>query len=62
MSSLKEKIRQMERDEIVHALQECEWVMARASRRLGITERMISYKMMKYGIRREVKADGSRQQ
>lgn len=62
MSSLKEKIRQMERDEIVHALQECEWVMARASRRLGITERMISYKMKKYGIRREVKADGSRQQ
>lgn len=42
MSSLKEKIRQIERDEILHALQECEWVMARAARRLGITERMIN--------------------
>lgn len=62
MSSLKEKIRQMEREEILHALQECEWVMARASRRLGITDRMISHKIKKYGIRREAKAEDSGQQ
>ena len=59
MGSLKEKVREIERDEILRALQECEWVMARASRRLGITERMIAYKIQKYGIRREVQAEGS---
>ncbi|HSW64250.1 MAG TPA: helix-turn-helix domain-containing protein [Dissulfurispiraceae bacterium] len=59
MSSLKEKVREIEREEILRALQECEWVMARASRRLGITERMIGYKIKKYGIRREAQAEGS---
>lgn len=39
--------------EILNALKECDWVMARAARRLGITERMIGYKIRKYGIRRE---------
>lgn len=53
MSSLKEKVREIEREEILHALQECEWVMARAARRLGITERMIGYKIKKYAIRKE---------
>jgi transcriptional regulator with GAF, ATPase, and Fis domain len=49
--SLKNKIRQMEREEIIAALRECDWVMARAARKLGITERMIGYKIKKYGIR-----------
>ncbi len=49
--SLKDKIREMEREEIIHALRECDWVMARAARKLGITERMIGYKIKKYGIR-----------
>jgi len=53
MSSLKEQIREIEKEEIIKALQECEWVMARAARKLGITERMIGYKIKKYGIRRE---------
>lgn len=43
----------MEREEIINALRDCRWVMARAARKLGITERMIGYKMKKYGIRRE---------
>jgi len=51
MESLKDKIKEMEREEIINALKECEWVMAKAARRLGITERMIGYKVHKYGIR-----------
>lgn len=53
MSSLKEKVCEIEREEILHALDESEWVMARAARKLGITERMIGYKIKKYGIRKE---------
>ena len=53
MGSLKEKINEIEREEITNALRECEWVMARAARKLGITERMIGYKIKKYGIRKE---------
>jgi len=49
--SLRNRIHEMEREEIVNALRECNWVMARAARRLGITERMIGYKVRKYGIR-----------
>lgn len=51
METLREKIKEMEREEIVNALRECNWVMARAAKRLGITERMIGYKVRKYGIR-----------
>ncbi len=53
MESLKERIKEIEREEIINALKECEWVMARAARRLGITERMIGYKIKKYAIRKE---------
>ena len=52
MGSLKEKINEIEREEIINALKECGWVMVRAARKLGITERMIGYKIKKYGIRR----------
>ncbi len=51
METLKEKIRELEKEEIIKALSGCDWVMARAARRLGITERMITYKIDKYGIR-----------
>ena len=51
MDSLKNKVKEMEREEIINALRECNWIMARAARRLGITERMIGYKVKKYGIR-----------
>jgi len=51
MDSLKNKVKDMEREEIINALRECNWIMARAARRLGITERMIGYKVRKYGIR-----------
>jgi len=52
MDSLKEKVREIEKEEILRALAETNWVMARAARMLGITERMIGYKIKKYGIRK----------
>lgn len=52
MNSLKDKVIEIEKEAIVNALRECNWVMSKASRRLGITERMIGYKMKKYGIER----------
>lgn len=52
MASLREKIREIEKEEILRALAETNWVMAKAARMLGITERMIGYKIKKYGIRK----------
>ncbi|MFN3479818.1 MAG: helix-turn-helix domain-containing protein [Thermodesulfovibrionales bacterium] len=53
MDSLKDKVKEIERQEIINALKECNWVMAQAARKLGITERMIGYKIKKYGIKKE---------
>ncbi|HAM53773.1 MAG TPA: hypothetical protein DCP92_24915 [Nitrospiraceae bacterium] len=58
MASLKDKINEIEREEIFHALKACNWVMAKAARKLGITERVIAYKIKKYGIKREA-SDGN---
>ena len=52
MMLLKEAVEQYERDEIINTLEETNWVMARAARKLGITDRMIGYKIKKYGIKR----------
>ncbi|MEW6108996.1 MAG: helix-turn-helix domain-containing protein [Nitrospirota bacterium] len=52
MNSLKKRIEEIEKEEIIKTLKECNWVMARAARKLGITERMIGYKIKKYGIRK----------
>ncbi len=54
MESLTEKLKEIEKGEILNALRECNWIMSRAARRLGITERMIGYKIKKYRIKREV--------
>ena len=51
MSSLKSKIELIEKDAIISALQECDWVQVRAAKTLGITERMIGYKIKKYHIK-----------
>ncbi len=53
MGTLKDKVEELEREEIIKALRDCGWVMARAARSLGITERMIGYKIQKYGIRKK---------
>jgi Nif-specific regulatory protein len=60
MESLRDKVHEIEKQEILNALRECTWVMSRAARRLGITERMIGYKIKKYDIRREVMAKDSK--
>ena len=52
--TLRDKVREIEKEEILNAMKECNWVMSRAARVLGITERMIGYKIRKYGIKREV--------
>jgi len=54
MESLTEKLKEIEKGEILNALRECNWIMSRAAKRLGITERMIGYKIKKYRIKREV--------
>lgn len=51
MNSLKDKIKELEKEEIIAALMDNNWVMAKAARKLGITERMIGYKIKKYAIR-----------
>lgn len=48
--TLRDRIKELEKEEIFNALTECRWVMAKAARKLGITERMIGYKIKKYGI------------
>jgi Nif-specific regulatory protein len=50
MNSLKIKIEFYERKSIISALRECNWVKARAAKMLGITDRVIGYKIKKYGI------------
>ncbi|MGQ9571031.1 MAG: nif-specific transcriptional activator NifA [Thermodesulfovibrionales bacterium] len=48
--SLKTGIEDMEKSSILLALEESNWVQAKAARRLGITSRQIGYKMKKYAI------------
>ncbi|MFA4920015.1 MAG: helix-turn-helix domain-containing protein [Thermodesulfovibrionales bacterium] len=50
MESLREKVKEIEKEEIINALKDCKWIMSRAARKLGITERMIGYKVKKYKI------------
>ena len=51
MESLKKKLREIEKEEIIHALKECNFVKARAARKLGISARVIGYRIKKYGLR-----------
>ena len=55
MVTLRDKVKEIEKEEILNALMECRWIMSRAARKLGITERMIGYKIKKYEIKKEVK-------
>jgi len=50
--SLKERIAQLEKELITNALEESGWVQTRAAKLLGISRRIIKYKMEKYGIKR----------
>jgi transcriptional regulator with GAF, ATPase, and Fis domain len=52
MESLIDKVKEIEKEEIKKALRQCNWIMSRTARKLGITERMIGYKIKKYNIER----------
>jgi len=61
MGSLTDKVQEIEQEEILNALKDCNWIMSRAARKLGITERMMGYKIRKYHIRKETKLVDRRQ-
>ncbi|GAH57103.1 unnamed protein product [marine sediment metagenome] len=50
--SLKERVDGLEKELITNALVETGWVQTKAAKLLGITRRIIKYKMSKYGIQR----------
>jgi DNA-binding NtrC family response regulator len=49
---LQERLDGMERAMLIAALDGTDWIQTRAADRLGISERVLRYKMGKYGIRR----------
>jgi DNA-binding NtrC family response regulator len=49
---LQERIEAVEREMLLSALERTDWVQTRAAEVLGISERVLRYKMGKYGIRR----------
>ncbi|MCG6893322.1 MAG: sigma-54 dependent transcriptional regulator [Desulfobacteraceae bacterium] len=51
--SLGERLAAMERKMLLNALDDAEWVQTRAAEQLGISERVLRYKMAKLGIRRK---------
>ncbi|MEJ2315005.1 MAG: helix-turn-helix domain-containing protein [Nitrospirota bacterium] len=48
--SLKSEVLNLERDRIVRALKESDFVQSRAARLLGITPRQLGYRIKKYRI------------
>jgi transcriptional regulator with PAS, ATPase and Fis domain len=49
--SLPESLEEIERDSILHALHQCQGVQTKAAESLGISERVLRYKIKKYQIR-----------
>ena len=47
---LKDVVASVEKMYILQALEETNWIQARAAKRLGITQRMLGYKIKKYKI------------
>ena len=47
---LKEVVASVERMYILQALEDMNWIQSRAAKRLGITQRMMGYKIKKYRI------------
>ncbi len=52
-TSLNERLAEMERRLLLEALEEAGWVQTRAAESLGISERVLRYKMDKFSIRRK---------
>ncbi len=51
-SSLQQRLEAIEKKEILKALEKTNWVQTRAAERLGISERVLRYKMKKFGIKK----------
>ena len=47
------ELRDMERQQVLNALERHGWVQSRAARELGLTLRQIGYRIRKYGLGRE---------
>ena len=52
-TSMSSNIEEIEKSSIIHALEKCGWVQAKAARMLRITPRQIGYKIKKYGIEQQ---------
>jgi Nif-specific regulatory protein len=48
--SLPRSVQELERTELIAALERTGWVKARAARRLGLTPRQLGYRLKKYGL------------
>ncbi|MBI5197712.1 MAG: hypothetical protein HZA19_03795 [Nitrospirae bacterium] len=48
--SFKKTVEELEKRLILEALESTGWIQARAARRLDISQRILGYKMRKYGI------------
>ena len=47
---LKDIVADIETHHILNALEESDWIQSKAARKLGISQRMLGYKIKKYGI------------
>ncbi|WP_461210211.1 sigma 54-interacting transcriptional regulator [Desulfocurvus sp. DL9XJH121] len=56
----KPTLREMERNEILLALSESNWIKRRAGEALGLTERQIGYRVRKYGLEERVLSERRR--
>ncbi len=50
--ALKERLKAVEREMILSALERADWVQTRAAEELGISERVLRYKIEKHGLKR----------
>jgi two-component system response regulator AtoC len=51
--SFKKAVETLEKELLIKAMEENNWVIAKAARQLDLTERILSYKIRKYQIRRK---------
>jgi Nif-specific regulatory protein len=56
METLPAHVQNIERERLIHVLEEVAWNKAKAARRLGLTARQVAYKVQKYAIGRSSKA------
>lgn len=53
-NTLRAKVEELEKSEILKALRQNDWVKSKAAKALGITERMVAYRIRKYRLEKEV--------